>query len=1141
MASNTRINKYAAWAIVGMLPILCIGCPLGGKSLIAGFTASTHTATPGQAIEFEGNAQVLPPLVLADDKFRDPDEYDTYEEVYIVSYRWDFGDGAWSQGQDAVHAYAVVGTYTVCLTVTLSNGDSDITCQAIVVEAPGDNNPPEAVAKVNPVTISTGLVALDGSDSSDPDGDVITYEWSFVSRPAGSAAALSNANTVAPTFVADKVGDYVVRLVVRDESLSDSATTFTLSITNVRPVAVITGPGTYTIKAKNGGVSLSGENSYDPDGAIASYAWSFVSKPAGSETALDSATNVTASFTPDVPGAYIVELVVTDNLGVESNPAQHTVTASIPTNHQPVAVIDGPSTVSLGYPSSGKFNLSGVNSSDPDGDTLSYAWILLRKPENSMAAINSPAVDSFSFQADAPGEYEFQLIVNDGQLNSEQATHVVTVDAGNQAPTAAITGPTEVNVTEGPQVVALSGANSSDPEGDALSYAWELNTKPTGSAAALAPTDALESSFTADLPGEYTATLRVFDGINYSPLATHTVTASRENRKPVAVIEGPTTATMGYPTGGKFSLNGLSSSDPDGDALSYAWMLLSRPEGSSASIGAPTADSFTFVPDAPGVYEFQLIVNDGQLDSAPDTHAVTVEPGNRAPTAVITGPDSVDITEGPQVVSLSGVNSSDPDGDALLYTWELSAKPEGSAAVMSPADTMESSFTADVQGEYIATLMVFDGINYSPLATHSVMTIRENQPPTPDAGQYASFCQWQEIRLVGSAEDPEGDAVEYSWYLLEKPEGSRSVLNDNETSMPTFVPDQPGTYRIELTVWDEAHYNNPPDSVYAEITITQPQIQTQCVDGETEFRQGASSAESEFGVAQENELPAFWTYFGTMAISPYEATNCQYAHALNYALGEGLLTDAIGGVYTGGDVYYNGWRLIQLEGGGEASEWCDIEYDTEMSWFYIPLRNEELASNWYASRHPVVEVSWYGALAFCNWWSEMDGYYVYYDLENWVIYDYWADGYRLPTESEWEYCAGWKDDGHWLYGISADTITTADANFNLVNPLGLANWPFTTPVGYYSGVSPALCYDMSGNVWEWVEDEYNFYVLPTKAAQFGNRVIRGGSWLDGDATELRVARREPMPPDANQHNIGFRVARDDESCYGGYELDDYGE
>jgi hypothetical protein len=161
-------------------------------------------------------------------------------------------------------------------------------------------------------TVSVGAtVALNGAGSSDPDGDALTYQWAFVSRPAGSAAALSSATAAAPTFVADRAGTYLISLTVRDPD--DASATDQVSITaNAVNRAPTANAGADRTVSVGQAASLDGSASSDPDGDPLTYQWTFTSRPAGSAAALTGATAVAPSFTPDVAGAYVISLTVND-------------------------------------------------------------------------------------------------------------------------------------------------------------------------------------------------------------------------------------------------------------------------------------------------------------------------------------------------------------------------------------------------------------------------------------------------------------------------------------------------------------------------------------------------------------------------------------------------------------------------------------------------------------------------------------------------------------------------------------------------------------------------------------------------------------------------------------------------------------
>jgi hypothetical protein len=147
----------------------------------------------------------------------------------------------------------------------------------------------------------------------------------------------------------------------------------------------------------------------------------------------------------------------------------------------------------------------------------------------------------------------------------------------------------------------------------------------------------------------------------------------------------------------------------------------------------------SFTTDVDGAYVGTLVVNDGQVDSAPDTVTVTASaapPVNRPPSADA-GPNQE--VETGTLVTLNGSGSSDPDGDMITYGWTLET-PAGSSAQLSDATDDTPRFTPDVDGEYVATLVVNDGQLGSDPA--GVRVLASTTPPAPNGALlYADNCR----------------------------------------------------------------------------------------------------------------------------------------------------------------------------------------------------------------------------------------------------------------------------------------------------------------------------------------------------------------------------------------------------------------
>ncbi len=293
------------------------------------------------------------------------------------------------------------------------------------------NYPPVADAGPDKNVITNKLVTLDGSDSYDPEGDLITFLWSFVEIPVGSSiidASLSDTTSAKPTFIPDVDGIYRLKLIVNDGELDSDPDEVEIIATtpNVPPNADAgSDQNVYTGTL----VQLDGSGSNDPDNGpqLLSHLWSFAVLPQGSgltDADIADRNKAKASFVPDADGTYIIKLAVSD--GDLASNDDVIIISTIP-NVQPNANAGTDFTINLGETAI----LNGSASNDPDNwpALLTYSWRFVSVANGSLLTnaniINADTITP-SLVPDVAGTYVLELMVSDG-MDSVFDNVVVTV------------------------------------------------------------------------------------------------------------------------------------------------------------------------------------------------------------------------------------------------------------------------------------------------------------------------------------------------------------------------------------------------------------------------------------------------------------------------------------------------------------------------------------------------------------------------------------------------------------------------------------------------------------------------------------------------------------------------------------------
>ena len=692
-----------------------------------------------------------------------------------------------------------IGDNQITVRVEDSNGGQATDYFIVTVSPCGEV--PSADAGENQ-TVQPGPLTLAGSasDPHDPPWE-LTYHWS---QTGGVPVTFENGDTLTPTVILRKAGEYVFSLVANNGQYDSMADTVTVTVQAVAPVAQA---ACVPVTLAGETITLDATQSTDTNGDALTYTWS------SDDISLQEDDLARVEGTLGNAGMYARFSLFANDGALSSNTWTGQVAVVNHTGTLFPPVVRTAETLSR-IASGGTVSLDATPSWTVEGTEREYAWALTDGPvsQETLAQFN-PALPQQDLLLTISGLYRFDVTVTADGVVSPVGTQWVAVatNDGNSAPEADAGASFTAHAGD---TVSLDGSGSTDPDNDPLSYLW---VQTGGSGVNLQQDTTVAPQFYALNPGLYTFELHVTDTRGQQGVPSRvTVAVLPQGVTLRADLAGQTVVNPEE----EVTLDASASVIPQGS--DYTRIVWCQDAGHPVLLTGIDTLTPTFTPPGPGTYGFTLnIFAAGAWSNPAHISVVVLSEANTPPVADAGADQQVDFGV---TVTLDGSASHDDDGDELLYAWQLMPGMSAGEVFLDDDTGVAPSFVADMEGIFVFSLRVSDGKMWSE-ADLVTITVGENQAPVADAGENQSVSVDTQVTLDGSESfDPDGPAVEltYAWELVDE---TVNPLNDPTSATPTFTPQREGDYVFRLTVSDGLLQSEP-----ATVTITATDDTVNCLD-----------------------------------------------------------------------------------------------------------------------------------------------------------------------------------------------------------------------------------------------------------------------------------------------------------------------